>query len=277
MINAIEDNKLLQSFYNLIPYFQHYFEDELVFTISNTEKFLLVQDCENLKMSSKTGDKIPTGCAADICLKEKKPISVIVPKNVFGVPLKTMAVPVFENDKISGTMIIGMSLSKKEKMSDLSNTLSDSLSQISTNLFDMTSGIQKIAETNSGIQKFIEITKDNSKKTDEVLSFIEGIAKQTNLLGLNAAIESARAGEFGKGFSVVSNEIRKLSQSTKESAKQINSMLNTIQDSINEIYLRFNDSNLILDNQSSGLEEITATVQELNSTATILNEFASTM
>ncbi|MPQ32647.1 methyl-accepting chemotaxis protein [Clostridium estertheticum] len=277
MINAIEDNKLLQSFYNLMPYFQHYFEDELVFTISNTEKFLLVQDCKNLKMSSKTGDAIPIGCAADICLKEKKPISVIVPKNVFGVPLKTMAVPVFENDKISGTMIIGMSLSKKEKMSDLSNTLSDSLSQISTNLFDMTSGIQKIAETNSGIQKFIEITKDNSKKTDEVLSFIEGIAKQTNLLGLNAAIESARAGEFGKGFSVVSNEIRKLSQSTKESAKQINSMLNTIQDSINEIYLRFNDSNLILDNQSSGLEEITATVQELNSTATILNEFASKM
>ncbi|WBL49285.1 methyl-accepting chemotaxis protein [Clostridium estertheticum] len=141
----------------------------------------------------------------------------------------------------------------------------------------MTSGIQKIAETNSGIQKFIEITKDNSKKTDEVLSFIEGIAKQTNLLGLNAAIESARAGEFGKGFSVVSNEIRKLSQSTKESAKQINSMLNTIQDSINEIYLRFNDSNLILDNQSSGLEEITATVQELNSTAIILNEFTSKM
>ncbi|MBU3073083.1 methyl-accepting chemotaxis protein [Clostridium estertheticum] len=277
MINAIEDNKLLQSFYNLMPYFQHYFEDELVFTISNTEKFLLVQDCKNLKMSSKTGDAIPTGCAADICLKEKKAISVIVPKNVFGVPLKTMAVPVFENDKISGTMIIGMSLSKKEKMSDLSNTLSDSLSQISTNLFDMTSGIQKIAETNSGIQKFIEITKDNSKKTDEVLSFIEGIAKQTNLLGLNAAIESARAGEFGKGFSVVSNEIRKLSQSTKESAKQINSMLNTIQDSINEIYLRFNDSNLILDNQSSGLEEIPATVQELNSTATILNEFASKM
>ncbi len=277
MINAIEDNELIQSFYNLMPYFQYYFDDELIFTISNTEKFLLVQDRESLKISSKTGDAIPTGCAADVCLKEKKPISVIVPENVFGVPLKTMAVPVFENDIISGTMVIGMSLSKKEKISDLSNTLSDSLAEISTNLFDMTSGIQKLAEKNSGIQKFIEITKDNSKKTDEVLSFIEGIAKQTNLLGLNAAIESARAGEFGKGFSVVSNEIRKLSQSTKESAKQINSMLNTIQNSINEIYLRFNDSNLILDNESSGLEEITATVQELNTTATILKEFASKM
>lgn len=275
MINEIGDNELIQSFYNLIPYFQYYFEDELVFTISNTERFLLVQDCENLRMASKTGDAIPIGCAADVCLKQKKPVSLIVPAHVFGVPLKTMAVPVFENGKILGTMAIGLSLSKKERISNLSNTLSHSLTEISTNLFDMTSGIQNISETNSSIQKFIEITKDNSKKTDEVLSFIEGIAKQTNLLGLNAAIESARAGEYGKGFSVVSTEIRNLSKSTKESANQINSILNTIQNSINEIYLRFNDSNLLLDNQSSGLEEITATIQELNSTATILKEFAS--
>lgn len=275
MINEIKDNELIQSFYNLIPYFQYYFEDELVFTISNTERFLFVQDCENLRMASKTGDTIPTGSAADVCLKQKKPVSLIVPAHVFGVPLKTMAVPVFEDGKISGTMAMGLSLSKKEKISNLSNTLSHSLTEISTNLFDMTSGIQNISETNSSIQKFIEITIDNSKKTDEVLSFIEGIAKQTNLLGLNAAIESARAGEYGKGFSVVSTEIRNLSKSTKESANQINSILNTIQNSINEIYLRFNDSNLLLDNQSSGLEEITATIQELNSTATILKEFAS--
>ncbi|BCZ44411.1 chemotaxis protein [Clostridium gelidum] len=277
MINEIRDNELIQSFFNLIPYFQYYFEDELVFTISNTERFLFVQDCENLRMASKTGDAIPAGCAADVCLNQKKPVSLIVPAHVFGVPLKTMAVPVFENGKISGTMAIGLSLSKKERISNLSNTLSHSLTEISTNLFDMTSGIQNIFETNSSIQKFIEITKDNSQKTDEVLSFIEGIAKQTNLLGLNAAIESARAGEYGKGFSVVSTEIRNLSKSTKESANQINSILNTIQNSINEIYLRFNDSNLLLDNQSSGLEEITATIQELNSTATILKEFASKM
>ena len=277
MINEIRDNELIQSFYNLIPYFQYYFEDELVFTISNTERFLFVQDCENLRMASKTGDAIPTGCAADVCLKQKKPVSLIVPAHVFGVPLKTMAVPVFEDGKISGTMAMGLSLSKKERISNLSNTLSHSLTEIGTNLFDMTSGIQNISETNSSIQKFIEITKDNSQKTDEVLSFIEGIAKQTNLLGLNAAIESARAGEYGKGFSVVSTEIRNLSKSTKESANQINSILNTIQDSIKEIYLRFNDSNLLLDNQSSGLEEITATIQELNSTAIILKEFASKM
>ncbi|WP_315072089.1 methyl-accepting chemotaxis protein [uncultured Clostridium sp.] len=47
-------------------------------------------------------------------------------------------------------------------------------------------------------------------------------------MGLNASIESSKAGDFDKGFSIVTNEIRKLSQSTKESANQINNILNTI-------------------------------------------------
>jgi hypothetical protein len=277
MINEINDNELVKSFYNLVPYFKYYFEDELVFTISNTERFLLVQDSENLKMASKTGDSIPSGCAADLCLKQKKPVSAVIPEHVFGVPLKTMAVPVFENNEIQGTIVIGTSLAKKEKMSNLSSSISNSLSEISTNLFDMVSGVQKISETNSAIQNFIEETNNNAKKTDEVLGFIQGIAKQTNLLGLNAAIESSKAGEFGKGFSIVANEIRKLSQSTKESTNQINSTLSAIQSSINEIYSRFNNSNLLLENQSSELEEITAAIEELNSNAVLLKEFASHM
>lgn len=275
MINEISDNKLIESFYNLLPYFKYYFEDELIFTISNTEKFLLVQNGENLKLASKTGDTIPAGCAADLCLKAKKPISSIIPEHVFGVPLKTMAVPVFEDGVIQGTMVIGTSLSRKEKMSNLSSTLSTSLTEISNNLFDMVTGVQKISEANSDIQKFIEETNNNAQKTDEVLDFIGGIAKQTNLLGLNAAIESSKAGDLGKGFGIVANEIRKLSQSTKESTNQINSILKNMQNAINEIYLRFNDSNLLLESQSSGLEEITATIQELDSTATLLKEFAS--
>ncbi|MBW6409286.1 methyl-accepting chemotaxis protein [Clostridium weizhouense] len=277
MINKIEDNQLMQAFYTLMPYFKYYFDDELIFTISNTEKFLLVKDSENLKMQSKTGDLIPNGCAADVCLKAKKQVSVLVPEDVFGVPLKTIAIPVFENNKMAGTIVIGMSVERKEKMADMSNNLSESLGQIGSNLSDMASGLQKISETNADIEKFIKITNDNYKKTDDVLKFIESIAKQTNLLGLNAAIESARAGEYGKGFSVVSNEIRKLSQSSSQSINEINQILSDIQNSINKIYNRFNASNSLLDRQASGLEEITATVQELNSTAELLKEFAATI
>lgn len=280
MINEISENKLMDSFYNMIPYFKHYFGTDLGFTICNTEKFLLVQDSENLRINLKTGDKIPKGSAADVCLKNKDIVHIIVPKEVFGMSVETIGVPVFVNGNIEGALVISMSVDKtekKEKISSLANTLSESLTQMSSNVVGMASIFQEINQTNTSIENFIHETKESSKKTDEVLTFIEGIAKQTNLLGLNAAIESARAGEYGRGFGVVSSEIRNLSNSTKESVIQINDILNNIQNSINEIYERFQCSNNLLENQTAGLQEITATIEELTSNAALLNEFANEM
>lgn len=275
LINKIDDNELIRSFYNLIPHFKHYFEDELIFTISNIEKFLLVQDSENIKMSSKTGDTIPVGCAAYECLKQKKPVSIMVPKEVFGTPVKAMAVPVYEGKEIVGTIVIGKSIERITKVSNLSKNISDALAQISNTTAEMASGIQNISETNFNIQNFVEKTNEEAKQTDDVLEFIDNIAKQTNLLGLNAAIESARAGEYGRGFGVVSNEIRKLSQSSSQSIKQINDILKNIQNSISEISQKFNESNIVLDKQTSSIEEISSAIQELNTNAIVLKEVIS--
>ncbi|OBR95097.1 putative sensory transducer protein YfmS [Clostridium ragsdalei P11] len=278
VIKEIHEDKLMESFYNMMPYFKYYFGMELLFTISNTKKFLLVQDSENLATNFKAGDEIPKNCAADVCLKKKEVIHITVPKEVFGIPVETIGIPVFVNNKIEGTMVIGMSTdktNKREKITNLANTLSESLTQMSSNVVEMSSKFQQINQTNESIGEFIKKSKESSKKTDEVLTFIKGIAKQTNLLGLNAAIESARAGEYGKGFSVVSSEIRKLSSSTKQSIDEVNMILNNIQNSINEIYDKFKCSNSLLEDQTAGLEEVTATIEELTSKATILNEFAN--
>lgn len=280
MINEISENKLMESFYNMMPYFKYYFGTDLGFSITNTEKFLLIKDAGKLKSNLKSGDKIPEGCAAYACLKKRDAVHIVVPKEIFGTSVETIGIPVFVDDKIEGTIVVSMSTDKtekKEKISNLSNTVSKSLTQMSSNVVEMSTTFQQISETNSSIESFIKETKDNSQKTDEVLSFIQGIAKQTNLLGLNAAIESARAGEYGKGFGVVSSEIRKLSNSTKESITEISETLNNMQNSIHEIYEKFQRSNNLLENQTAGLEEITATIEELTSTAAILNEFASKM
>lgn len=278
MINEISENKLMESFYNMIPYFKYYFGTELGFSISNTEKFLLMEDTGKLKSNVQSGGKIPKGSATDECLKKKDVVHIIVPKEVYGTPVETIAIPVLVDGNVEGTIVVTMSTEqseKREKISNLANTLSTALAQMSSSAVEMSTNFQQIGKTNSSIESFIKETKDNSQKTDEVLSFIQGIAKQTNLLGLNAAIESARAGEYGKGFGVVSSEIRKLSNSTKESINEISKTLNSIQNSINEIYEKFQNSSNLLESQTAGLEEITATIEELTSTAAILNEFAN--
>lgn len=95
--------------------------------------------------------------------------------------------------------------------------------------------MKEISEiVNQSLNKVSELYRSTSRIND-IISVINDIANQTNLLALNAAIESARAGEHGRGFSVVAGEVRKLSEKTTLSTKEIESMINTVKDQTNEV------------------------------------------
>ncbi len=95
--------------------------------------------------------------------------------------------------------------------------------------------VRRLAEQTEKAVTSIRTLADNSNEISSVLDVIRDVAEQTNLLALNAAIEAARAGEQGRGFAVVADEVRTLARRTQESTENIQNMISRLQGGVSEV------------------------------------------
>ncbi len=144
---------------------------------------------------------------------------------------------------------------------------------------DAVASITALANDVEASVEAIHQIESNSESISSVVSIIEVITGQTNLLALNAAIEAAQAGEYGRGFSVVADEVRTLAQRTSDSTKEIQNMVNELQNSTREaveIMERSHNQMKISVEKASHVDKVIEEIVASVSTITLLNEKIAT-
>ena len=164
-----------------------------------------------------------------------------------------------------------------QSIGDISDTLADTSETASTTNTETQGGRQLLHNTIASIQalseqigvsmQVIHQLDANSEKINGVVDVIRGIAEQTNLLALNAAIEAARAGEQGRGFAVVADEVRTLAGRTQESTEEINKMISQLK----------TDTSQAVSVMKQSSEQAEIVVQKASQTGTSLDEISQSI
>ncbi|WP_025640524.1 heme NO-binding domain-containing protein [Schnuerera ultunensis] len=160
----------------------------------------------------------------------------------------------------------------KEELETAVNKISNGFE----NLKYSSDSLNKVMDEFSLVKEKGIILQDRAKNVTEIVETVERIAEQTNLLALNASIEASRAGEYGKGFTVVAMEIRKLAEGSREAVQSINDILKAFVMEIDGLVTDIEEQYNVLDEEKSNLNhlsiETSHTVASIQNVANLIIE-----
>lgn len=178
---------------------------------------------------------------------------------------------------------------KNEDISDLIDNVAQDFIDLDKSLEDMADGNRGSAAESISISSLMDNVRDFGNELTEALSSIESllsqlesnneeitdIAEETNLLSLNASIEAARAGEAGRGFSIIAENIKKLADSSKETAGDSNQNKSEIQSAVSVLRERANTLVTIIDNVNEKAANLAASTEEISASTHVITTISA--
>jgi methyl-accepting chemotaxis protein len=218
---------------------------------------------------------IKQGSSIAKALAEGRRVSIRADKSIRGIPYFSCACPIRnKNGEVIGAISISESVERYDKLAAMANSITDSISTLASTSEELSAQTQEIAATGKTLLDTTCRSQERVKETDSVVRLIQDISSQTNLLGLNAAIESARVGEQGRGFGVVASEIRKLAALSASSIANVAEVINDIQRDSEHSHNQIRQIDEVVSHVAIAINQLAYSIQELGQIAQEMNVFA---
>ncbi|TCL35558.1 methyl-accepting chemotaxis protein (MCP) signaling protein [Anaerospora hongkongensis] len=277
--------ELLDMFTILAPYIPLAITDDVgiavikngIYTVHIPNK-TLKSHAQAAKLTKKPGELVQ-GQASLECLTTGRRVAKIVSaeKSPYGVPYVACALPIKDGDKVVGCITTTKTVDTQQKIKAISNDLAASSEEMSAEMEGLNSGVSSVVGNSRELVAINLELEESIQQSNQIVLFIKNIVIQTNLLGLNAAIEAARAGQNGAGFSVVAQEIRKLALTSSDSVKTIAASLNQMQQVVQRQKGKTEEINDFIAVQAKAVQAMTDASQSLATMATELSFIADKM
>ncbi|MDT8903984.1 methyl-accepting chemotaxis protein [Anaeroselena agilis] len=244
-------------------------------TVADCTTCLFYKPAKNLDLKAPVGQSLRDGSAIKRAIDEKRRIFTKIDKSVRGIPYIALANPLYNDDnQVIGAVTITQSVELYDSFKEMATTLTGAISSLAATSEKIAAQSEEIAAVSQTLTTSTKESQQSAQETDKVLGLIKNIASQTNLLGLNAAIEAARVGEQGRGFGVVAEEIRKLAAGSTDSIKQVENIIKEIKETSTSSYQHAAHIEGTIAQIAGAIELIASSIQQISVMAEKLDHTA---
>lgn len=263
----------LEHYLYVMPFLNNLMMSDVGVSVTDLEKYLYYQPGKKLDLKVSPGTPVKEGTVVAQAMREKR--RIVARREAFGLPYIAVAYPILGSDgNVVGGAVVVESVERQDGMKMLAGELNENISVLASTTEEISAQSQEIAALVAKLTVLAKESQSRAKETDQILGLIKNIAGQTNLLGLNAAIEAARVGDAGRGFGVVAEEIRKLATSTAESIRKIEAITRSIQVDSEHTYGQLAQVNEVITQVATAITQVAGAVQHTGDLTQKLDKMA---
>ncbi|MBP2655530.1 MAG: yfmS 8 [Firmicutes bacterium] len=278
MAEQLTGTEIMDMMMKLAPYINDFVAGDIGISITRDGMYVKYVPGKSMDLRTPVGEPVLKGGTKQALETGNRVVKVISSeKSAFGIPYVACATPMKDGERVVGCITTTQSVNSMERVAMVSGDVAASSEEFTAGMQELAGQSAEVEKACDRLEQLGENLLTTAKQTDEIIDFIRNVASQTNLLGLNAAIEAARVGDAGRGFSVVAEEVRKLAIVSSESANKIADSLGRMHNAIKNLSQEIVTIDQVIGGQNSSIGEMAKASENMAATAVELSEVAQEM